>query len=209
MRLASPQLSVSLANANVRGGRQTFMPRHGLAGSRALSLYLQRYLKGWLEEHKTTKADLARQIGISGAHVSNITNHADGVGSDVEEAVAVWMKITVDELRGKARAEFKDDGPGALELQVEDRYPNRTKAVEFMRPYVDPEAIERTLSEQLKADADPDPKWWADLIENFDRRVKLERSRPQTQAEESQRARDAGDEMERADAPKLRRKART
>lgn len=63
---------------------------HGNARPLAVSRYMQRVLNEWLKSHPdTTKAALARDIGISGAHVTNITKNGRGVGADVEELVAV------------------------------------------------------------------------------------------------------------------------
>ena len=83
---------------------------HGNARPLAITRYLQRALNDWLAANPgTLKKDLADRIGISGAHVTNITKNGRGVGADVEELCAKFLGMTVDELRRKAHEEFRDD----------------------------------------------------------------------------------------------------
>ena len=75
---------------------------HGNARPLAITRYLQRALNDWLAANPgTLKKDLADRIGISGAHVTNITKNGRGVGADVEELCAKFLGMTVDELRRK------------------------------------------------------------------------------------------------------------
>ena len=179
--------------------------RHGNAGSLALSRYLQRYLVGWLEAHpESTKASLARDIGTSGAHITNITLHARGVGLEVEEAIARWMGVKVDDLRERARSEFKDS-PGTPTVQTEDRYRNRARALEFMVPESSPEARAMVLSVDLKSNADPPASWWVREIERAEQLVRMTHDRPDIAEARGDAATAAGDEMEEATRPKRRR----
>ena len=119
------------------------------------------------------------------------------------------MSITVDELRKRAHAEFKDDAPKSPEIQTEDRYRNRAAAVAFMQddPDTDPEAIARTNSEQLKSSVDPPRAWWVALIAQHNQRVRMERQSPETVERDSAKAKVDGAAMEEEGRPKLRRKA--
>ncbi len=182
--------------------------RHGLAGSPALSRYLQRYLNGWLDQqreqgHPVTKAELARTIGISGAHVTNITLHAEGVAHEAEEAIARWMGLKVDDLRERARAEFKET-PGDLALRVDDRYANRARALEFMATESSVEARERVQSIELKSDVDPPASWWVREIERAEQLVRMEQARPDLSQKRADAATAAGADLEDATRPKRR-----
>lgn len=184
--------------------------RHGLAGSIAVSRYLQRYLNDWLERqraegHPVPKADLARTIGISAAHVTNITKNGRGVGPDVEESLARWMNVTIDELRASARAEFKEE-PEPLVFQAEDRYANRARALEFMTPESSAEARERVQSIDLKSDVDPPASWWVREIERAEQIVRMERARPDLAQQRAAEAAARGAELEDATRPKRRAK---
>lgn len=72
--------------------------------------------------------------------------------------------------------------------QIDPRYPNLIKAVEFAEGQVSQEAIEKTIQTALQAAADPEPRdWWA-MIEHEDRLIRLRDKNPAGFA--AQRARD-------------------
>ena len=152
--------------------------RHGNSLPVETNGYLQAFMLGWLRDHPgETKATLARTIGVSGAHVTNITLHGRGAGADVEEAVARHLGVTVDELRKRAREEHRAE-PDSLELLRDDRYPNRARALRFMEPETSPEGRARVESMQLQSDVDPPASWWVREIERAEQMVRMEQSRP-------------------------------
>lgn len=208
--MASPCALSTLANANP--GRFTAVvmahAHHGNARPLAITRYLQRMLNDWLAANPgVTKKDLADRIDISAAHVTNITKNGRGVGADVEELCAKFLGMTVDELRRKAHEEFRDESPRALELQRADRYPNRARAVEFMREESSDEARSRVLSMELKASEDPPASWWAKEIERAEAMVRMELKRPEEAAARVAAAIAAGDAMEEGTRPKRRQRA--
>lgn len=198
---SSPLQARPLANPN--SDRGTFRPMsHGNALPVAVNAWIQQRLLRWLAEQGVKRKALAGLLGISGAHVSNILNHGRGIGAQTEEQVARLLGISVDELRRQAKAEWKGDD--TIVTAREDRYPNRVLAVEFMRAWVDPEAVRQIESMSLESETDMDPKWWADQIESADRRVKADRRRPERVVERERQAVQHGDDLERATKPKRR-----
>ena len=181
---------------------------HGNARPLAITRYLQRALNDWLAANPgTLKKDLADRIGVSGAHITNITKNGRGVGADVEELCAKFLGMTVDELRRKAMDEFRDEVLDVLEVQRADRYPNRARAVEFMRAESSDEARSRVLSMELKASEDPPASWWAKEIERAEAMVRMELKRPEEAAARVAAAIAAGDAMEEGTRPKRRQRA--
>lgn len=178
--------------------------RHGNSLPVEMNHYLQTFLTEWLREHPgATKAELARTLDISGAHVTNITKHGRGAGADVEDAVAKYAGVTVDELRRRARESYRD-ATGTLEVQREDRYPNRARALKFMEPETSPEGRARVQSMQLQSDVDPPASWWAREIERAEQLVRMEQARPADAAKRDADAVRAGAAMESATRPKRR-----
>ena len=182
---ATPRHEESLAKRNQRGFTPLGVSKahHGNALPLAVNLFLQARLNEWLDQPavdgaKRTKAMLARALDVSAAHVTNLTKNGRGGGASIEAAVAELLGMTVDELRRRAKAEFGHVGLPEITVVKDDRYPNRARAVEFMRDQVLPETIARILSEAHRSHTDLPAKAWADLIAAEDVRVRWELDHP-------------------------------
>jgi hypothetical protein len=176
---------------------------HGKGLHPAINAYLQRRFQEWLAEDASRRQNqLAALLEVTPAHISGVVKNGKGAGAELEAAAARLFGIGVDELRRRAHAEWKGND---TVLVLEDRYPNRAKAVEFMRSWVRPGAIAKVQTHALQSDTDPDPKWWADLIEAEDRLLRLDEFRPERVKEREQRAVVEGDEMEKLTQPKKKR----
>lgn len=176
--------------------------KRGKALHPAVNEWIRQHLQAWLDADKSrTRKDLAALLDVSPPHVTNMIKNGHGIGANVEELAAKLFGIGVEELRRRAHAEWKGNDTAP---QVEDRYRNRAVAVEFMRPWVDPEAIRQILSLSLDAASDPPPKWWADQIEAANQLDRMDLRDPARIAARDKRAADEGDAMERATKPKKR-----
>lgn len=90
---------------------------------RVLGGYLRRKLLAELDELDITRDALARELGCSGAHISNVLSGSRGVGPEfVDAAARRWGMSRVD-LETEAVAEWKRLNP----------YPNRAIAAALCR----------------------------------------------------------------------------
>ncbi len=203
---ASSALQVQgLANRKPPRATVLFM-QHGKALPPAVNDYIRRRLQEWLAADPTRKqAHLAVKLNVSAAHMTNVLKNGRGGGYSFEADVASFLGIGVEELRRRAAAEWREpDGP---QQHPVDRYANRAAAVAFMTPWVSAEAIRQVQSISLQSPNDPDPKWWADQIENADRIVRMDLREPDRIAHRDEAADRAGDAMEAATKPKGRKRA--
>lgn len=202
---SSTRLSGELANRNQPRATVLFM-QHGKALPPAVNDFIRRRLQEWLAADPSRRqSHLAAKLNVSPAHMTNVLKNGRGGGVSFETDVAAFLGIGVEELRRRAAAEWREpDGP---QQQPVDRYRNRAAAVEFMRPWVSAEAIRQVQSISLQSPNDPDPKWWADQIENADRIVKMDLREPDRIARRDEAADRAGDAMEAATKPKGRKRA--
>lgn len=199
---SSTMRATVLANGN-RSRASVFHMQHGKALPPAVNDYIRRRLQEWLAADPTRKqAHLAAKLNVSAAHMTNVLKNGRGGGYSFEADVASLLGIGVEELRRRAAAEYRE--PEGAQSVPDDRYPNRARAVEFMRPWVSGEAVRQVLSINLQSPTDPDPKWWADQIENADRIVRMDLREPQRIAERDERA--ARDAAAMAEATKPRRR---
>lgn len=177
---------------------------HGKGLPESVNAYLRDQIEAWIVGAEgRTAAELARLLGVSPAHVSNLRKHGRGAGYSTEEGMARILGVSVDELRRRADESWSKNRP--VELHREDRYPNRRAAVEFMRGLVHPEAVRRVEAISNEDAGDPDRKWWADRLELEDRKVRRELADPSRHAEEEEHARAAGDDLEASTRPRRRR----
>jgi transcriptional regulator with XRE-family HTH domain len=117
----------------------------------------------------------------------------------------------LDEEIDLAEALRRKDAPPttrATETEIDPRYPNLARAVEFARGQVCQEAIDKTIATALQSDTDPEPRdWWA-MIELEDRLIKLRSRDPagtaSRKAADVERTRALGVEL----APGARRRQR-
>ena len=199
---SSSMRATGLANDN-RSRATVLHMQHGKALPPAVHDYIRRQLLAWLAADPTRRqAHLASRLGVSPAHMTNVLKNGRGGGYSFEADVASFLGIGVEELRRRADAEYRE--PEGAQSVPDDRYPNRARAVEFMRPWVSGEAVRQVLSINLQSPTDPDPKWWADQIENADRIVRMDLREPQRIAERDERA--ARDAAAMAEATKPRRR---
>lgn len=194
--------SAGLANDN-RNRASVLLMQHGKALPPAVNDFIRRRLQEWLAADPSRKqAHLAAKLNVSAAHMTNVLKNGRGGGYSFEADVASFLGIGVEELRRAAAEEYRE--PEGAQSVPEDRYPNRARAVEFMRPWVSGEAIRQVLSINLQSPTDPEPKWWADQIESADRIVRMDLRDPQRIAERDERA--ARDAAAMAEATKPRRR---
>lgn len=159
----------------------------GRAVSEAVAWLVRARAEEWkAAEPGRTWAALAKQIGVSGAQVSDIRSEGRGVGHKTALGMSQFLGYTDYKLfeRDAEDAYRKHHATQAVPAQHVERlarYPNCAIAAEFMRGQADPEAIERVIESALKSDHDLSPKEWADEIELEDRR--LRRSRAATEAQ--------------------------
>lgn len=200
---SSSSFSGALANLNQRRATVLFM-QHGKALPPEVNDYIRRRLQEWLDADPSRRqAHLATRLQVSPAHMTNVLKNGRGGGVSFETEVAAFLGMGVEELRRRAAAEWR--GPDEVRLVADDRYPNRAKAVEFMRPWVSEEAIRQVQSISLQSPTDPEPKWWADQIESADRIVRMDLREPDRIAARDAQAERDGEAMEAATKPKRKR----
>lgn len=163
----------------------------------AVAWYVRQQIVAWLAQPGHRATDLAKGIGVTKAQVSVIQSGDRGIGHKTAVGMAEFLGVPWEEFKRQA-AEAYRSRPQARELRVvpDERYPNRARAIEFMRGQVDEEAIRRVQVMALLSDADLTPKEWADLIAEEHRRIRIQAVDPARAAEERSRNEALADEME-------------
>lgn len=115
-----------------------------------------------------TASQLAKQLGIAPAHLSNITatNPTRNPGETVRRAFAEMRGITTDELEALAR------GGKPSEAKARDKYPARADALRRLQGAIAPQVAKELAEREFKgASALTVTDWIAEALED-DKRFK-------------------------------------
>ena len=142
-----------------------------------VSAYLRAHLSELVRGGRT-RVEIADSAGVTKAAIGQFLAGRMGAGDKMIRGLLPLLKMTRDELDAAARAwgeTHPDELPRrATEIVRDDRYPNRSVAIEFARrDGRDERAIAEVLSRANLAQGDADllPSEWLHLIERVERRL--------------------------------------
>lgn len=138
-----------------------------------IAAYLRHEIVEWTKAGGTVIA-LAKAVGVSGPYISQLRAGQRGVGLGAMQGFADHWGITLAQLEERAAAWAKAN-PSALpetRIELDDRYPNRARAVKAAELLGVPRAaIDDVLSIKMKSDVDLSPSDWLDEIRSSERRL--------------------------------------
>ena len=146
-----------------------------------VALFLQARLRDLLA-NGMAPSEVAKRIGVTKGQISQLKNHAAGVGFKTLTGMAGILNLTIDQVFTKAAAWGKEhpDVVAALRnerVEYPERYPNRLLAAEVARREgISEEAILNVVGWALKASEDPGPLEWFEDMRSEDRRLKRQAS---------------------------------
>lgn len=129
-------------------------------------VHVNEYLRDWIAREwigrGKTATELAKLAGVDKTTISDFKNGKRGAGYDLASGVARVMGKSRDEVESEALAWWK--GQGRDVKRKSDPHPNRTAALEFMRPEVPAEVLAKVSAVNLDATQDPSRAWWVARI---------------------------------------------
>jgi len=107
-----------------------------------------------------TAADLARELKLTEATVSNFRNRKRGAGYEMVTGCARLMGLTRDELEARA-SKWQEKH---METDRLEPYPNRAAALKFLGSDVPADVVARVRAINLDVPGDPSKAWWVSRI---------------------------------------------
>lgn len=127
-------------------------------------LSTNEFIRDWLMREwfarGRTAADLARELKLTEATVSNFRNRKRGAGYELVTGCARLMGISRDELETRA-AKWREEH---METDRLEPYPNRAAALKFLGGDVPPDVATRVRAINLDVPGDPSKAWWVSRI---------------------------------------------
>lgn len=127
-------------------------------------LSTNEFIRDWLARewfaHGRTAADLARELKLTEATVSNFRNRKRGAGYELVTGCAKLMGVTRDELEARALRWQEEN----METDRLEPYPNRAAALKFLGTDVPPDVVARVRAINLDVPGDPSKSWWVSRI---------------------------------------------
>jgi transcriptional regulator with XRE-family HTH domain len=127
--------------------------------SDAVAWYALELIKRWKETHPGDKdVDLARQIGVSKATISDLKEGDRNPGLKTAMGLAAAVGMGWDEFQRAAEEAHRGAKPARP--AASDPFPNRTAALALLRGEVPDDVLDSFASwPRTEYDADP-PRWW-------------------------------------------------
>lgn len=127
-------------------------------------LSTNEFIRDWLAREwfarGRTAADLARELKLTEATVSNFRNRKRGAGYEMVTGCARLMGLTRDELEARA-SKWQEKH---METDRLEPYPNRAAALKFLGSDVPADVIARVRAINLDVPGDPSKAWWVSRI---------------------------------------------
>lgn len=134
---------------------------------RGYPVYVSEYLRDWLDREWFAKGhnqvELAKRCGVTKTMVSDFKNRNRNAGYDILTGVARVMGRTRDEIEAEALVWWRARGEDE-HVKRQDRFPNRTAALEFLRDEIPTDVAKRIRAINLDATDDPSRSWWVARI---------------------------------------------
>jgi transcriptional regulator with XRE-family HTH domain len=154
---------------------------HGKSVEPEVAFYLQHRLRDLLATPGIAANVIAEQAGVTKGQISQLKNHAVGVGWRTLKGMSDVLGMSVDEIEAAAKKWAKQNA-GVLQANAPDtridlrtRLPNRQlAAIVARRSGVEEEAIEAVLMWALKSNGDPSPLEWLEDMLGMARRLRRE-----------------------------------
>jgi transcriptional regulator with XRE-family HTH domain len=180
---------------------------HAKSVQTEVSLYLQFRLRDLLASGKLDANTIAEKAGVTKGQISQLKNHAVGVGWKTLKGMGEVLGMSVDEIEAASSKWAKQHGDllkTAIEepkVELPERYPNRLLAAEVARRSgISEQAINSVMSWSLKSRQDPNPLEWLEDIRSEERRMRRD-----VNAERAASQAEALRERTRGHLPKRRR----
>lgn len=135
-----------------------------MGNGRGYPLSTNEFIRDWLAREWFGRgrkaADLAREIDVAEATVSNFRKNKRGAGYELVTGAARLMGLSRDELEARA-ARWREERMDGEKLEA---YPNRAAALKFLGSDVPPDVVARIRTINLDVPGDPSRAWWVARI---------------------------------------------